>query len=168
VITKEQAVNLRRGQVLYSTTRRASDGTPLKVRVNGKCVVWKTRPNEFRLPVKSGLRGYGFLDESNASEWALVPRSNPQEQMEEFVNSFLRTVGDSSFDHKMFAELMCAQHRTRQQDGFRAVLAFIVELSRQEYDLRNEVAVRTAIAMTMAGQNDDPKIVVNHRHVPRI
>lgn len=34
-------------------------------RANGECRTWKTRPNAFRLPVKRGLKEYGYITESN-------------------------------------------------------------------------------------------------------
>lgn len=38
-------------------------------RRNGKTQTWKTRPDEFRVPVKFGLRGYGNITELNASDF---------------------------------------------------------------------------------------------------
>lgn len=36
-------------------------GKHLKVRRNGKTQTWKTRPAEFRIPIKFGLYGYGEI-----------------------------------------------------------------------------------------------------------
>lgn len=65
MVTKEQAMNAR--------WRDEFEHTILKVRcrVNGACKTWKTRPNEYRLPVKYGLRDCFYIDESNASEWTV-------------------------------------------------------------------------------------------------
>lgn len=38
-------------------------------RANGKCKVWVTRPDEFRLPVKFGLRDYDYITEENADKF---------------------------------------------------------------------------------------------------
>jgi len=34
-------------------------------RKNGKVKTWKTRPNDFRVPVKFGLRDFGQVDQDN-------------------------------------------------------------------------------------------------------
>lgn len=38
-------------------------------RRNGATQTWKTRPGEFRIPVKYGLRGYGQITNNNAGEF---------------------------------------------------------------------------------------------------
>ena len=38
-------------------------------RRNGATKTWKTRPAEFRVPIKYGLRGYSYLTELNAHEF---------------------------------------------------------------------------------------------------
>lgn len=40
-------------------------------RGNGRVKLWKTRPNDFRLPTKYGLREGGWIDQDNAHEWHL-------------------------------------------------------------------------------------------------
>lgn len=40
--------------------------TGARWRRNGATKVWKTRPDEFRVPVKFGLYGYGYITDSNA------------------------------------------------------------------------------------------------------
>lgn len=32
-----------------------------RVRRNGATKLWKTRPNDYRIPVKAGLRAYGYV-----------------------------------------------------------------------------------------------------------
>jgi hypothetical protein len=38
-----------------------------KWRRNGGTKTWKTRPEEFRVPIKYGLYGYSYLDQGNAA-----------------------------------------------------------------------------------------------------
>lgn len=40
-------------------------------KVNGALKTWKTRPNEYRLPVKHGLRGYGEVTPETISQFHL-------------------------------------------------------------------------------------------------
>jgi hypothetical protein len=54
------------------TGKSLRTGQPITVRVNGKCQTWKTRPDEFRLPVKYGLRDCGYIDQNNADNWTKV------------------------------------------------------------------------------------------------
>lgn len=73
MITKEQAVTLGlNGGTLHHMTKKNSDGTPIRCRVNGKCQTWKTRPLEFRLPVKHGLRNTFQITQDNAHEWEVT------------------------------------------------------------------------------------------------
>ena len=44
---------------------------PIKWRVNGKCKTWKTRPDEFKLPIKHGLYDNGYLTHKNAHLFTL-------------------------------------------------------------------------------------------------
>lgn len=52
MITKEDAVGASYRQNFYFLAR---DGKVKRVFVTGKCQTWKTRPNDFRLPIKFGL-----------------------------------------------------------------------------------------------------------------
>jgi hypothetical protein len=71
MITKEIAETLPNGTILYHKKVKNSRGEPYKCRVNGKCKVWKTRPLDFKLPIKSGLYEYGYITNLNADEWSL-------------------------------------------------------------------------------------------------
>lgn len=71
MITYEQAIALRSGQTLYHVTEKNADGkTAMRVRVTGKVHTWKTRPGEFKVPVKHGLRTSGYITPANAANWS--------------------------------------------------------------------------------------------------
>ena len=70
-MTKTQCENLALGTILHHKTLKNADKTPLRARVNGKIKLWKTRPNEFRLPMKHGLRNCFYLNEHNYHDWKL-------------------------------------------------------------------------------------------------
>ena len=81
MVTKEQAQTLPLGAELHYTGREdclrkvgprgGIKDTVTRVRVSGACKVWKTRPAEFRLPVKYGLYESNAIDERNAEHWHL-------------------------------------------------------------------------------------------------
>jgi hypothetical protein len=53
------------------TTLKNRDGSPLRTRRNGKTQTWKTRPEEFRIPVKHGLYDYFNITQNNCHEWTV-------------------------------------------------------------------------------------------------
>jgi hypothetical protein len=57
----------------WHRTARDSRGYPVRCRKNGQLKLWKTRPTEFRLPVKYGLKECFYLTEFNASDWVVAP-----------------------------------------------------------------------------------------------
>jgi hypothetical protein len=69
MVTKETAINLKYRTILEHKVLLNADGTPMRVRVNGKCKVWKTRPEEFRLPVKHALNYCFYITEKVKDEW---------------------------------------------------------------------------------------------------
>lgn len=50
-------------------TLRNADGSPMRCRASGKVQTWKTRPNEFKLPVKYGLYNSFYITQDNAEQW---------------------------------------------------------------------------------------------------
>lgn len=49
-------------------------------RTNGACKTWKTRPDEFSLPIKYGFNGpYHYITNRNASEFHLANDCTPTE-----------------------------------------------------------------------------------------
>ena len=72
MISKQEAVAASYRQEFHHGTRRNADNTPMRVRVNGACKTWKTRPLEFRLPVKHGMYDSGYITHENAAEWFLT------------------------------------------------------------------------------------------------
>jgi hypothetical protein len=63
VITLAQAKALRPGDMLHHETHKNSDGTCQRWKVSGQPKVWKTRPNEVRVPVKFGLYAHSSVTE---------------------------------------------------------------------------------------------------------
>ena len=43
-----------------------------KVRQTGRIKLWKTRPTEFKIPVKYGLYESFYIPQDNAHEWEIV------------------------------------------------------------------------------------------------
>lgn len=41
------------------------------VRRNGKTKLWKTRPDDFKIPVKAGLRECGYIDYHNVDQFVV-------------------------------------------------------------------------------------------------
>jgi hypothetical protein len=50
-------------------TLKNSDGSPLRCRRTGKTKLWKTRPHDFKIPVKYGLYDSFYITEKNSNEW---------------------------------------------------------------------------------------------------
>lgn len=71
MITREQAERLTIGTTIYHATLLNADHTPIRCRVNGKLKTWKTRPKEFRLPLKYSYRFGAELTHMNNDEWCL-------------------------------------------------------------------------------------------------
>lgn len=69
MITKNIAVRLRYRDELWHKDLRSRDGTPVRCRVNGKCQTWKRFPRDedFRLPVKYGLRECFYISNNRAN-----------------------------------------------------------------------------------------------------
>lgn len=66
MVTKEQAITVTR---FTHATIKDSKGNPATVRRNGKTQTWKTRPNDFKVPVKYGLYEYLYITQDNAHEF---------------------------------------------------------------------------------------------------
>lgn len=76
MITKLQAMT-HRGEFWHMTLKGA-DGKPIRCRVSGACKTWKTRPNDFKLPVKHGLKHSFYIINyggdglpTNSTDWCL-------------------------------------------------------------------------------------------------
>lgn len=79
MITKDEAINLGYGAELHygncSLIIGPRGGRTIKetrVRVSGRCQTWKTRPKEFRVPVKYGLYNSFAMTEYNAEDFHLL------------------------------------------------------------------------------------------------
>lgn len=70
-MTFAEVSSLQYRQTIYHKTEKNADGTKLRARVNGQLKTWKTRPGEFRLPVKYGLKTCFYLTPGNVGDWDL-------------------------------------------------------------------------------------------------
>jgi hypothetical protein len=68
MITKHEAMTAK---YFEHVTLKNNDGSAVRARANGACKTWKTRPDEFKLPVKHGLRYCFYIDNSNAHNWSV-------------------------------------------------------------------------------------------------
>lgn len=73
MVTKEQALSadvFHYGECSRSTGPRGGERVHVEQwRRNGSTQTWKTRPDEFRVPIKYGMRSYSQLTDYNASEF---------------------------------------------------------------------------------------------------
>ena len=69
MITKQQAIDSYHRQEFHHVSEKNADGSAVRCRVNGKCKTWKTRPDDFQLPVKYGLKTCFYITQDNAHEW---------------------------------------------------------------------------------------------------
>ena len=69
MIAKEQAQTAKN---FKHVTVKDSHGNPAVCRASGKCQVWATRPNEFKLPVKYGLKQSFYITPANAADWEVA------------------------------------------------------------------------------------------------
>ncbi len=82
MITKTQAESIGWGADIHYTGRHectrtvgSRGGVTEKIthcRPSGACKTWKTRPEDFRLPVKHGLRESSAIERHNMNEWHLA------------------------------------------------------------------------------------------------
>ena len=52
---------------------RNADGSPIRARRSGKTQVWKTRPDDFKQPVKYGLKQSFYITPQNIGDWVIAP-----------------------------------------------------------------------------------------------
>lgn len=69
MITKNEAMTAK---TFEHVRLKDSQGKPVRCRAMGKCQIWKTRPDDFKLPVKHGMYDSFYLTPNNAAEWVAV------------------------------------------------------------------------------------------------
>ena len=71
MITREQALTLRLYTTIHQVDSYNANGSPTRWRINGMCKTWKTRPLDFRLPIKHGLTTCDYLTQWNQASFYL-------------------------------------------------------------------------------------------------
>lgn len=57
----------------HRTITRKDGVTPAEARRNGATKTWKTRPGEFKIPVKHGMYDYFYITQADADDWSIIP-----------------------------------------------------------------------------------------------
>lgn len=69
MITKDNALTANNFE---HTSLKNRDNSPLRVRRSGKTQTWKTRPNDFKIPVKYGLYESAYITNENGNLWNIA------------------------------------------------------------------------------------------------
>ncbi len=72
MITKEIAVNLKRGQIIHHKTVKNADGSPARYVIKGAIKTWKRAPERFQIPVKRGMYEFGYVTEENGANFVVA------------------------------------------------------------------------------------------------
>jgi hypothetical protein len=81
-LTVAQVKKMKGNETIYMIGHYNADGSPMNYRQNGKIQFWKTRPDDFRIPVKRGLYEYGEVTPRNMDMVTLdVPESIPKKEV---------------------------------------------------------------------------------------
>ena len=70
-VNRERAPGFDHGHIFHHVTATNHDGSPVRARVSGRPKLWKTRPDEFRIPVKHGMRDHFYITHENGHEWMI-------------------------------------------------------------------------------------------------
>lgn len=71
-LTFEEALELKPGDMLYSTLNHNADGSPQRWKVNGQVKTWKTDSTRIRIPLKNGFNNYDAIYETDFVEGVCV------------------------------------------------------------------------------------------------
>lgn len=63
--------DIERNSEFWHRYERNSDGTPVRCRKSGTMKTWKTRPGEFKQPVKYGIKTSFYLTPANIRDWCI-------------------------------------------------------------------------------------------------
>jgi hypothetical protein len=81
-LTREDLRNAGFGSPhVHMNDRHRPDGTCYEWRGNGAMQTWKTRPNEFRWPIKYGMREYSSITQNDVGDFHLA-RTCPVDRVE--------------------------------------------------------------------------------------
>jgi hypothetical protein len=69
-VNRKNVERFSHNHTFHHLTERDSRGAPARARVTGKVKLWKRRPDEFKLPVKHGLKDSFYITRDNGNVWA--------------------------------------------------------------------------------------------------
>jgi hypothetical protein len=68
-VNRENAMTANRFEHVSS---KNADKTPTRAKRNGKTKTWVTRPQEYKIPVKYGLKTCFYITPENCDDWNVV------------------------------------------------------------------------------------------------
>ena len=63
--------DIERNSEFWHRYERNADGTPIRCRKSGQLKTWKTRPGDFRQPVKYRTKNSLYLTPANIADWCI-------------------------------------------------------------------------------------------------
>lgn len=63
--------DIERNSEFWHRYERNSDGTPVRCRKSGTMKTWKTRPGEFKQPIKYEIKTSFYLTPANIRDWCI-------------------------------------------------------------------------------------------------
>jgi len=72
MITIEQVKGKTGLYFQHATATYADKKRLLQVRQTGKVKTWKTRPGEFKIPVKYGLKESFYITDKDVADWDII------------------------------------------------------------------------------------------------
>jgi hypothetical protein len=81
-LTVAQVKKMTGRETIYVINHYNADGSPMNYKQSGRIQFWKTRPEEFRIPVKRGLYEKGEITHVNMDTVTLdAPESIPKKEV---------------------------------------------------------------------------------------
>lgn len=91
MVTKQDCINGGLFRYLKATYKsRGRTNEPIQVRSSGRCQTWKTRPDDFKLPVKYGMYESSYITQDNAPFFITEAEYQQRGEQAQAVSSVLK------------------------------------------------------------------------------
>lgn len=169
MITKTDAQKLYIGQEIYNAFHFNADKSFQRWRVNGKCKTWKTKPEEFVVPIKHGLWTYDYLNHENAFDFCLSEEEAEQvfqENRQEQAMQSLRLKPDLWSRKPLTVEEVNTSISLREYSPFTDIIPVFTSMELFGWDENDEA--NTEVIIDEEFVNDMPDVFLWHRYDNRM